>query len=366
MAGFYRQQIVAMCLIALLFCLPSVKGFAQSPFTKFGNLFTVPLNYVVPYSKTSPVIDGDINDAIWQQAKWTADFQDIEGGLKPRPTYQTRAKMLWDGSCLYIAAEVKDPQIWATLKKHDSIIFNDNDFEVFINPNNSTHQYFEMEFNAYNTLWDLFLNKPYRNNGSAMFGWNAEGLRSAVKIQGTINDADDTDKGWTVEIAIPFKSLTIGNLVTIPKEGTLWRMNFSRVEWDTKVVDGKYLKLKDANGRNLPEHNWVWSPQGLIEMHYPERWGYLQFTKQDNTVFALPYTEQQKQYLWLLYYQEKLWFKEHHAYKQSLFDLSDNLKVDGRSNTLKIEATDHQFIALITDSEDNKTWSINQDGLVTN
>ena len=109
---------------------------------------------------------------------------DIEGSLKPNPPLQTKVKMLWDDSCLYIAAQINDPGVWATLTHHDDIIFRDNDFEVFINPNNTTHQYFELEFNALNTVFDLFLNKPYRNGGNAMINWNAEGLRSAVKIAG--------------------------------------------------------------------------------------------------------------------------------------------------------------------------------------
>jgi hypothetical protein len=58
-----------------------------------------------------------------------------------------------------------------------------------------------------------------------------------------------------------------------PKDGDQWRVNFSRVEWDLESVDGKYRKIKDR-----PEHNWVWSPQGVIDMHRPERWGYLQFS----------------------------------------------------------------------------------------
>jgi hypothetical protein len=276
--------------------------------------------------------------------------------------------MLWDDSCFYIAAEISDPQVWAILKQHDEIIFRDNDFEVFIDPNNTTHRYFELEFNALNTVFDLFLNKPYRNGGSAMINWDAEGLRSAVKVQGTLNEPSDVDKGWTIEIAIPFKAISLGNDVQVPVDGTVWRLNFSRVEWDTRVVNGNYVKLTDNNGRNLPEHNWVWSPQGVIDMHYPERWAYLQFNKDitHNKPFVLPYAELQKRYLWLVYYQEQLWQDQHHTYKASLknFGLKRNVTIAGRSNTLQMEATGHQFMALITDKKDNVTWTINQEGLV--
>ena len=274
--------------------------------------------------------------------------------------------MLWDDTCLYIAAQIRDPNVWATLTRHDATIFHDNDFELFIDPGNTTHQYFEIEDNAFNTIFDLFLNKPYRNGGNALTTWDTKGLRSAVKIQGTLNDPTDTDKGWTVEMAIPFKA--ISNYMQLPKDGTFWRANFSRVEWDIKVVDGKYVKLKDSTGHTLPEHNWVWSPQGVINMHYPERWGYLQFNKGNinNTTFTLPYSELQKRYLWLIYYQEKLWRNEHHVYIDSLekFGLDKTVTINNEINVLKIEATQHQFMAFITDEKDKITWTINQEGLV--
>lgn len=341
---------------------------AQSPFKAFENLFAQPRSYIVAYTKTAPVIDGDISDAVWQQAAWTDDFADIEGDLKPNPPLRTRAKMLWDDTCLYIAAEISDPDVWATLTHHDDIIFRDNDFEVFIDPTNNTHQYYELEFNAINTVFDLFLNKPYRNGGNAMINWDATGLRTAVKIQGTLNNPSDKDKGWTIEIAIPFRAITVGNGRRPPADGALWRINFSRVEWDIKVVNGKYIKLTDASGHNLPEHNWVWSPQGVVNMHFPERWGYLLFTKNAGAVktFVLPYTEKQRQYLWLVYYSEQQAMEQHGAYNSSLsaFNLNDTATIDGRTNKLQIEATPHQFMALITDMTTGSTLTINQEGFI--
>src|SRR5262249_4318836 len=113
----------------------------------------------------------------------------------------------------------------------------------------------------------------YRAGGRAINGWEIIGLKSAVHLDGTLNDPSDTDRGWTVEIAWPWKGLKELTSVSVPpRDGDQWRINFSRVEWDMNVVDGEYQKIK---GR--PEHNWVWSPQGVIDMHRPERWGYVQF-----------------------------------------------------------------------------------------
>lgn len=205
-----RRGILAGCFVkpglaAALLVLPGLAK-AQVAFSSFPDLFTTPSSYIAKHVKQAPVIDGDVEDAVWQQVKWTRDFQDIEGHLKPQPPLQTNVKMLWDDSCLYVAARIRDPHVWATLSHHDDIVYKDNDFELFIDPTNSTHKYFEIEVNALNTIFDLFLTRPYRNDGAAVTGWDTHGLRSAVKVEGTLNNPSDTDKGWTVEMAVPFKA----------------------------------------------------------------------------------------------------------------------------------------------------------------
>src|ERR1700744_1722163 len=205
--AFAKRYFFVSMLIAGSYFLCPCNAKAQSEFKGLENLFTTPLNYVIYHTNTAPTIDGDINDNVWKQAAWTTDFGDIEGDSKPKPTYTTRVKMLWDDTCLYIAAQIQEPNVWAYQVHHDDIVFRDNDFEVFINPNTTTHQYYEIEVNALNTIFDLFLNNPYRDSGKPMISWDAEGLRSAVKVQGTLNKPGDTDKGWTVEMAIPFRAL---------------------------------------------------------------------------------------------------------------------------------------------------------------
>lgn len=181
-------------------------------------------------------------------------------------------KMLWDQQFLYIGAWMEEPHVCATLTEHDSVIFQDNDFEVFIDPDGDTLRYFEYEINALGTDWDLFLPKPYRDGGSADNSWETY-ARKAVHIAGTLNDPSDTDEGWGVEIAIPWDCFREhGGMTCPPKPGDLWRINFSRVEWLYDIVDGKYVKRP-----NTPEDNWVWSPQGVIDMHQPEQWGFLEF-----------------------------------------------------------------------------------------
>ncbi len=337
---------------------------AQENFKGLEPLFTLPKSYVVQHTDAVLKIDGNLDEAAWQKAPWTDDFVDIEGSLKPLPALRTQVKMLWNDSTLFIAAKLQEPNIWATQTHHDDIIFKDNDFEVFIDPGNTTHQYTEIEVNAINKIFDLFLPKPYRNQGNPFIGWDVTGLQSAVKTDGTLNNAADEDKGWTVEMAIPLKSIHAGFAWAL-KEGELWRINFSRVEWDTKVVNGKYVKLTDAKGKNLPEHNWVWSPQGVINMHYPERWGYLQFTRTDNTVFTLPDEELQRQHLWLIYYRQKDYREKNGKYALTLNDLGINPKqtVKGKNIQLTMQATERQFTATVVAGGGDQI-SINDEGLI--
>lgn len=342
---------------------------AQSVFSGKEALFTTPRQYTAPFTSLPPVIDGNIDEAAWQNVPWTEQFKDIEGESKPAPTWNTRAKMTWTAEGLYIAAELLDPHVWAYLNNHDDIVFYDNDFEVFIDPDNDTHRYYEIEINALNTIFDLFMPKPYRNNSGAMFAYNTPGMKTAVSIQGTLNNPSDTDKGWTVEMFIPFMAMTMGNVAKVPTDGEFWRIDFSRVEWDVEVKDGKYVKLKGANGRNLPEHNWVWSPQGVINMHYPERWGYLFFSKREAgktpSTYIIPYGETQKKHLWLAYYLQKEYFQKNKRYAKDLNELGItevNFKVEGKDNKLWMEATSRQFMVFI--SGDENTYSVNDEGLV--
>jgi hypothetical protein len=223
-----------------------------------------PKHYACPRTNKPPEIDGKLDDAAWQSAPWTDWFVDIEGDAKPAPRFHTRVKMLWDDQNLYIGAELEEPDVSATLRKHDSVIFHDNDFEVFLNPTGDGLKYFEFEINALNTSWDLFLPKPYREGGKADNSWEIPGLRSAVWIDGTLNDSTGRDRGWTVELAFPWTAFTPRSGIGRPSPGTEWRINFSRVEWNKERPGSK-------------EDNWVWSPQGLINMHVPARWGVIRF-----------------------------------------------------------------------------------------
>ena len=232
-----------------------------------------PRSYACRATSEAPTIDGKLDDPVWQAAPWTEEFVDIEGAKKAKPAFRTHAKMVWNADALFIAAELEEPHVRGTLKLHDAIVFHDPDFEVFIDPNGDCRDYFEIEVNPLGTIFDLLLKRTYRDGGPAIHAWNVEGLKVAIHVSGTLNNPADTDKGWSVEMAIPWKSLAdLAGSACPPRDRDVWRFGFSRVEWPTRVVDGGYET--PAGSR---EDNWVWSPQGVVDMHRPERWGYVVF-----------------------------------------------------------------------------------------
>jgi hypothetical protein len=242
----------------------------------------IPKHYIVAKTNDTIIIDGVANETSWNTTKFSDNFIDIEGVKTPK--FNTKVKMLWDENFLYVYTELNEPHIWGHLKQRDTIIYYNNDFEVFLDPSGTGIGYGEIEINALNTVWDLYLNKPYRIGGKANFEWNLNDLKSAVKVHGTLNNPNDIDSLWTVEMAIPLKPL-IGlknNPKRTPKEGEQWRINFSRVEWEYDIIAGTYYRRKEGE-KFLSEHNWVWSNQKVINMHEPEKWGFLQFTEKTSS-----------------------------------------------------------------------------------
>jgi hypothetical protein len=325
----------------------------------------LPKGYVCHRAAKAIVVDGKVDEA-WADAAWTDNFVDIEGDARPRPRYRTRVKMLWDDEALYILAELEEPHVGALLTQHDSYIFHhDHDFEVFLDPDGDCHLYGELEMNALNTTWDLLLTKPYKDGGKAIDAWEIDGLRTAVRVDGTINDARDVDKGWTVEIAWPWKGLKqIASCPVPPRDGDRWRLNFSRVQLKHEFRDGRYRKIKGST-----EDNWVWSPQGAINMHLPERWGELLFStaKPGTVAFHPDPSRPARRILHQIHDAQSAYRKKTGRYAASLVDLGLD-KLEG-ANVIRprMEATSSHFeanVRLRTPDGKTERWLIGSDGRV--
>ncbi|GEM64550.1 hypothetical protein SF1_25320 [Sphingobacterium faecium NBRC 15299] len=297
-------------------------SYAQNVIQDFLALQSIPKTYAVLKTTEALKIDGKDDEKSWSKAKTISNFEDIQGGDFKKPTYKTEVKMLWDSTYLYIYAKLYEPHIWGDIDKHDEIIYHNNDFEIFLKPNLQQAEYYEIEVNPLNTIFDLMLPKPYRFGGQAITHWDVKNLKSAVYINGSLNNPRDIDSFWSVEFAIPHQSLYAFGKSPMPKKDDYWLCNFSRVQWQHAINNDHYSRKKE-NNKILPEDNWVWSPIGLVNMHYPERWGYLQFVEQSQEQEpALPASYAVTKLAWNIHYLQQLFKKENRRYSDQLAKLS--------------------------------------------
>jgi hypothetical protein len=347
---------------------------ASNAAADFEALPFAPARYVA-FRADGPVsIDGKLDEVSWRGASWTGAFVDIEGPARSTPRFETRAKMLWDDECFYVGVRMEEPDLWGTLTARDAIVYNDNDVEVFIDPGGDTHNYYELEINPLGTVFDLLLPRPYRDGGPPIIAWDITGLKVGLDVRGTVNRPGDRDEGWTVEIALPWKVLReAAPGKRPPRAGEQWRVNFSRVEWQVDVKDGRYVRrLNPSTGKPFASDNWVWSAQGVVDMHMPERWGYVQFSAAtagspsgSGTAFVEDPNDRVKWALRRLYYRQRRFRTAHGRYADDLGLLAaSDIHVEGLKFEPTLQATRDMFeIAavgfhgtVVHISNDGRTW----------
>ncbi len=243
-------------------------------------------------------IDGKLEESVWQLAPRSASFRDLISGASTM--HDTRVAVLWDDEFLYVGYWIEEPNLQASLTERDALIYTDNDVELFIA---GEHAYYEFEINAYGTIYEVFFiwEEAYVKNGYSRmeefdrdrpgvrpfhgvgyknhpkgrrigyWNWDYEGLRSAVYLDGTINDNSDRDRGWTVELALPWsgmEALFMGNQMSLPPlHQDVWRMDFSRFN--------QYKAAPPAHDSG----GWAWSPHGVWDSHLPECFTYIHFSE---------------------------------------------------------------------------------------
>ena len=211
----------------------------------------------------------------WDSAQWIPYFLDLKTGEKAELT--TRAKMLWDDRYLYVMVEMLDPHLWAEQTKNEEKIYLDKAFELFVDPDGDGLNYVEYEINALGATWDLLMTKPYRDGGGALSNFDMKGIKKKVELNGTLNKPTDVDTGWILYLAIPFKNFEGLCAKPTPEKGDTWRLNLAQVHWTLDIDGDKYIKYKNPEtGKNISKY-WVWSTHGAINMHMPERFGYVVF-----------------------------------------------------------------------------------------
>jgi len=213
--------------------------------------------YTVKRTLGPILVDGVFDEPSWRAAAGTGPFLLNDGtGL---PVTRTEAKMLWDDQNLYLAFECEDTDIFATMRVRDEHLWEEEVVEVFIDPDGDQANYIELEVNPLNTFLDLFVLKPVVPIPYESYNIAA---KWAVKVNGTVNEAEDKDKGWEVELSVPLKeAVTAPHLP--PEEGDQWRLNLYRIE------------------RKPKEEYSAWSPTLASSYHTPARFGEITFSKQN-------------------------------------------------------------------------------------
>lgn len=259
------------------------------------------------YRTRSPLsITGRLDEAVWQKAPQSPRFVDMVTG--DAAIFDTRAAALWDDENLYVGFWIQEPFVEASLSERDSLIFTENDVEVFIDGGDC---YYEFEINALNTIYEVFFiwRDAYTRGGKfdvpefdllarqalsfagnydravnsfwwgthprgarwAFLDWDFPGLRTAVHVDGVMNDRTQVDNGWRVEIAFPWRGMKwLANGRSLPpQDGDEWRIFFGRFE-----------KLELAGTLPQPQPAWCWSKHGTLDTHVPECFTRVRFSTQ--------------------------------------------------------------------------------------
>ena len=198
---------------------------------------------------TPPVIDGRLDDSVWSRAAVIDDFVVSQPNEGDEPTEYTQVYVLYDSEALYVAARawMSTPgNVTAQVLRQGESVFPDDDFAIILDPFNNQRSGYFFAVNPNGVREDAL----YENTTSMEFNW--DGIFFASSTQ--------DDDGWTVEVALPFKTLSFD-----PDNDT-WGINFLRrvqrlgemVMWVARnralnpSVTGAMVGVRDVNqGRGL-------------------------------------------------------------------------------------------------------------------
>jgi glucose/arabinose dehydrogenase len=156
---------------------------------------------------TGPIkIDGKADEEAWKNAQVIDTFYLPWLGPKARKSLTaTKARLLWDREYLYFHADMQDSDLYADVKEHDGMTWDNDVFELFFKPADDKPGYYEFQVNAAGTIMDMFI--PRRGSGGYQ-RYKKDGefhIDAKVVLRGTLNNWRDKDEGWSVEGRIPWK-----------------------------------------------------------------------------------------------------------------------------------------------------------------
>jgi len=178
------------------------------------------------------VITGRGDAAAWKPVAW----EPLGLRVTDRHQYETRVKMLYSGTGLYVLMEAEDRTITATMKEDFLNLWLEDVFEFFLWPDERSPIYFEYEISPLGFELPILI-PNLEGNFLGWRPWQYEGKRKIQKATTVVGGSKQSGarvKGWKAEVFVPYDVLKPLQNVP-PQPGTRWRANFYRVDYD----DGK-------------------------------------------------------------------------------------------------------------------------------
>lgn len=149
---------------------------------------------VIPKIDKPPVIDGKLDDEVWKQGVVFKDFYQRSPGDNIPPSKLTEVIMAYDPKFLYFAFRCFDEpdKVRATIAKRDNVFGEDN-VRVFLDTFNDQRRAYILGFNPFGIQQDAIFTEGQDEDYNFDIVMESKGVM--------------TPDGWTVEVAIPFKSL---------------------------------------------------------------------------------------------------------------------------------------------------------------
>lgn len=226
----YRLHSATLFLIGLIVASPASAQDEQQL-----SLGEQPI-FKVSKTKQKIIVDGKMEEEAWAktEARGFEYFYKID---QPSDRQQTKFRMLWDDTHLYLFYEMEDKYLTARETARDGQPYFDDCAEIFFIPApESLDTHIGYELNLYKASNDfVFFNDFYKGKDSILKTFNPE-FEVEVSFDGTLNDNSDEDVGWTMELAIPIANFDALAKHVPVKKGNRWA--FMAVRQDRNDADG--------------------------------------------------------------------------------------------------------------------------------
>src|SRR5881396_2216784 len=168
-----------------------------------------PKRIVVPRLHGKLTVDGDLQEPVWAKAAVLTPFMHNDGSGRERE--KTEVRLWYDDRALYLGWTCTDADIQATFTARDSKFWEEEVVEFFVTSKN-LNRYFELQWNPLGGVFDAIIDNELDARGVSKnfkgdWSFTAKGMKSAVKVKGTVGDSSDKDEFWQVEVMIPFSDL---------------------------------------------------------------------------------------------------------------------------------------------------------------